>query len=173
VTGQSVDRSDNGGDSGDAAPEVTGQSVDRSDNGCDSGVAAPEVTGQSVDNGGDSGDAAPEVTGQSVDRSDNGGDSGVAAPGQSVDRSDNGGGVWLACGYGAGTLTLRLPPSGYRGFAWFETSILSRHRCRDTLQIVATICTAGCTRQATQPPHTPRSQRTAGGGAPRGHRVGR
>ena len=41
-----------------------------------------------------------------------------------------GGGVWLACGYGAGTLTLRLPPSGYRGFAWFETSILSRHRCQ-------------------------------------------
>ena len=41
-----------------------------------------------------------------------------------------GGGVWLACGYGAGTLTLRLPPSGYRGFAWFETSILSRQRCQ-------------------------------------------
>jgi hypothetical protein len=79
--GQSVDRSDNG-DSGVAAPEVTGQSVDRGDNGGDSGVAAPEVTGQSVDrsdNGGDSGVAAPEVTGQSVDRSDNGGDSGVAA----------------------------------------------------------------------------------------------
>ena len=35
-----------------------------------------------------------------------------------------GGGVWLA---GAGTLTLRLPPSGYRGFAWFETLIRKPH----------------------------------------------
>jgi hypothetical protein len=33
-----------------------------------------------------------------------------------------GGGVWLTCGYGAGTLSLRLPPSGYRGFAWFDTT---------------------------------------------------
>ena len=63
-----MDRSDNGGDSGDAAPEVTGQSVDRSDNGGDSGVAAPGQSVDRSDNGGDSGVAAPEVTGQSADQ---------------------------------------------------------------------------------------------------------